>query len=182
MNIKVKNDDELSSKERQQIIELITLSFGKWDQKKRDRRYFTPTYRHLFMYDGSTLVSYLRIILRKATFNTKELLIGGVGDVCTHPDYRGKGFSTQLVGEGMELLNGAGADIGILQTDVTKGAKQYRASGFIAMNKSYIVSDIKGCLSTRRKESVMIAPIKTPEMVDQIMYSKKRFYVGKGDW
>lgn len=182
MKIIIKEDAALSDKEREEIKDFITLCFGKWEEDKRKLLYFTPTFHHLFMYEGNTLVSYLRIIIRKIKWNGKDIIIGGVGDVSTLHDFRGKGYATELVKKGIALLKQEGADIGLLQTDTRKGAKLYKEAGFIPANKSYTFQDAKGHIRNQWKQAVMLAPISNYNLFHEIVQSKKQLFIGKGDW
>src|SRR5690348_16218151 len=103
MNTLIKSNEELTSSEKQNIADFLPFCFDDWDQAKYELVNIAPTYRHLFIYDQDKLVSYLRIIIREAQFNGRNIRIGGIGDVATHPEYRGKGYSTELVKKGMVL-------------------------------------------------------------------------------
>jgi predicted GNAT family N-acyltransferase len=162
------------------IKELMTLAFGKWKEDERKLLYFTPTYRHLFLYEEDTLVSYMRIIIRDTKYLGNRIRIGGIGDVSTHPKLRGRGFATLLVKEGMKLLKDAKCDIGLLQTDPRKGAQLYKASGFVVANRSYTFQDAKGKLHNQWKQAVMLAPINNQQLFEEILNSKKMLYIGKG--
>jgi predicted GNAT family N-acyltransferase len=182
MKLIVKGDTEITAKDKASIIDILIICFGRYEDDKRITLYFSPTYKHIFLYDNDRLVSYMRIIIRETKFNNKKLLIGGIGDVCTIPEYRGKGLGTKIVKTGMELLKKVGCDIGLLQTDTRLGAKLYKDSGFVETNKSYTFKDNKGKFHNQWKQAVMLAPLNNPKIFDEIMASNKNLYIGSGDW
>lgn len=182
MNIKILNDNELSEHDKEQIMQLDITCFGKEGIEKVPVYYFAPTYKHILLFEDQRLVSYLRIVLRETEWSGHKILIGGVGSVETDPKYQGKGYAGVILEEALKILKKQKVDLGLLQTDVSKGAKLYGKIGFIPANIPYEVLDINDNKRIVKAEDVMIAPVNNPQLVEEIMNSDKILFVGKGDW
>ncbi len=63
---------------------------------------------------GGALVSFAGVYLRDATLDGNPALIGGVGNVKTHPAARGRGFAADAVRRAAEFFDANGAAFGLL--------------------------------------------------------------------
>jgi len=55
------------------------------------------------------------------------LLAAGIGSLCTHPDYRGRGYAKALMRDSEEYFFTAGYDMGLLFSII--GTPFYQAQG-----------------------------------------------------
>ena len=182
MTLKVIRDSQLRRKEKEAFVRFVNQCFEKDEPEKRRTLYFSPTFRHLALFDGTLLVSYLRTIKRKTTFGGKPIVIGGIGAVSTRHAYRNQGYATQLLRDAMTLLKKEGADIGLLQTNPHKGEALYARVGFFLAHKPYTFKDINGQLQTTSEGGVMMAVINSQLILDEILSSKEILHIGDGDW
>ena len=60
------------------------------------------------------VVATLRIWERRMRVGSSIVTMGGIGGVCTHPDYRGLGYATALMQNAIEYMQTANYDIGVL--------------------------------------------------------------------
>ena len=60
------------------------------------------------------VVATLRIWERRMRIGSSIVTMGGIGGVCTHPDYRGLGYATKLMKNAVEYMQNANYDIGVL--------------------------------------------------------------------
>lgn len=182
MDIKIYSDHELSLLDREQLQELDLICFGKGAIEKAPLYYFAPTFKHILLFDNNKLVSHLRIVLRDAYWQGRKILIGGIGSVATDPDFQGKGYASLLLQEAIKILRSHNVDFGLLQTNISKGGKLYGKIGFIPANVPYEVLDIYDNKRKVEAKDVMIAPVRSPELVSEIMNSNQILFIGKGDW
>jgi predicted acetyltransferase len=182
MQIKILSDNELSQTDREQIHRLDLLCFGQKGVDQEPIYYFAPTFKHILLFEDQHLVSYLRTVLREAKWAGNKILIGGIGSVETEPEYQGKGLAGIILEEAMKTLKEQNADFGLLQTNIEIGAKLYGKVGFIPADRPYEVLDVNNTKRTVKAKDVMIAPIKNPQLVKDIMNSDKVLFIGKGDW
>ncbi len=64
--------------------------------------------------DGDELVSYAGVYLREAAWDGRTLLVGGVGNVKTHPAARGRGHAAAAVRRAAEFFGERGVAFGLL--------------------------------------------------------------------
>ena len=60
------------------------------------------------------VVATLRIWERRMRIGSSIVTMGGIGGVCTHPDYRGLDYATELMKNAVEYMQNANYDIGVL--------------------------------------------------------------------
>ena len=60
------------------------------------------------------IVASLRIWERRMRIGSSIVAMGGIGGVCTHPDYRGLGYATVLMKNAIEYMRTANYDVGVL--------------------------------------------------------------------
>ncbi len=185
LKIKVLKDSQVIDQLREEINEMIVNCFEvnveKFEQERKNL-YFSPTFRHLLLYSDNELVSYLRIIKRPTVFDNQQMIIGGIGDVCTRKNQRGRKMAGRLLKEAMKILRREKCDIGLLQTNVKRGAKLYGHVGFTAVHKAYQYRDVNNNLHTTKAKDVMMAPICTPQILNRILKSNELLDIGQGDW
>lgn len=182
MQIKVISDSDITNDERKLILKFIFKCFGVDNTEDRKLLYYSPTYKHLFLYKNQQLISYLRTVKREVEFEGGKILVGGIGDVSTHPSHRGKGYASKLLERARQIFTKENFDIGLLQTNVERGGGLYEKIGFVPANKAYQFIDSNGKLHTTKAKDVMIAPINSKEKMKKILQSHKSLNIGKGDW
>lgn len=64
--------------------------------------------------EGDSLASYAGLYIRAGELNGQPVLVGGVGNVKTHPDSRGQGLASAALREAAAFLGDRGADFGLL--------------------------------------------------------------------
>lgn len=62
------------------------------------------------------LVSQLRVTLRRVRLGAEVGLLGGIGDVATHPAYRGRGYGSACLEEAIRFMQEAGCCLSALGT------------------------------------------------------------------
>jgi len=75
------------------------------------------------------IVAHLRIWDRALRVRGAELLAAGIGSLCTHPDYRGRGYAKALMHDSEDYFFAAGYDMGLLFSII--GTPFYQAQGWI---------------------------------------------------
>ncbi|MBN2316772.1 MAG: GNAT family N-acetyltransferase [Sedimentisphaerales bacterium] len=83
-----------------QIRKLLTTCFTKpEDVVFRDRRYFIEPYPHRWVIwdmQGS-LVAHIGVHEKTVEADARHFRIGGICEVCVHPDFRGRGFVRKML-------------------------------------------------------------------------------------
>ena len=131
MNIRAANETEL-----EEIAELQHLVFRP-NEPDAVQRYLSytkddPTYtvnHSRVIFDDGRIVAYLRVWDRTLRVRGTDLLAAGIGGLCTHPDFRGRGYARALLRDSDRYFTEAGYDLGLLFTII--GTPFYAAQGWI---------------------------------------------------
>lgn len=130
MEIRAARESEL-----EQVVELCCISFNPdgheryWQYVRGDSSYRLPQTRVVVVND--TIVSTLRVWERRMRVGASLVTMGGIGGVCTHPDYRGVGYASALMRDTMDYLRTTGCDLGVLFTIIPEAF--YRRLGWISL-------------------------------------------------
>lgn len=113
MEIRAVRESELA-----ELVELMCLVYRP-NGHARFWRYFRedPSYRldqsRVVIVDGRIVAS-LRLWDRMMRVGSCPVRMGGIGAVCTHPDWRGAGYATALMQELISYMRSADYDLGVL--------------------------------------------------------------------
>jgi len=70
----------------------------------------------LAAFEDNEILSTVRVFHRNIYFNGEEVSMGGIGEVCTKPAYRGRGLSTKLLEAAIHLMEERKIKISMLST------------------------------------------------------------------
>lgn len=115
MEIRAVRESEL-----EQVVELCCMAFNP-DGHERYWQYVRgdSSYRHAqtrVVVVNERVVSTLRVWERRMRVGASIVTMGGIGGVCTHPNYRGVGYASALMRDTIGYLRTTGADLGVLFT------------------------------------------------------------------
>ena len=106
--------------ELEQVVELSCIAFNPddheryWQYVQGDSSYRPSQTRVVVVNDK--VVSTLRVWERRIRVGESLVTMGGIGGVCTHPNYRGVGYASALMRDTIGYLKTTGYDIGALFT------------------------------------------------------------------
>ena len=121
--------------ELEQVVDLCCLAFNPdgheryWQYVRGDSSYRLPQTRVVVVND--TVISTLRVWERRMQVGASLVTMGGIGGVCTHPQYRGVGYASALMRDTINYLGMIGCDIGALFTIIP--ADFYRRLGWTSL-------------------------------------------------
>ena len=121
--------------ELEQVVELSCLAFNPdgheryWQYVKGDSSYRLPQTRVVVVNDR--VISTLRVWERRLRVGASLVTIGGIGGVCTHPNYRGVGYASVLMRDTIDYLRTTGCDLGVLFTIIPEAF--YRRLGWTTL-------------------------------------------------
>ena len=122
------------------------------------------------------LVGLLNLHIRKISFGKKSIILGGVGGVVTHVNYRYKGVATKLLNKALKVLRSENAEVSLLCTDIPKLGSLYSKVGFVPLGKPYYFISKNG--TEKNNESGMIAPVKSEQIFKSILTTKEKINIG----
>ena len=88
-------DDNVTDTLDYELRSLLTTCFTKpQDVVFRDRQYFQEPYPHRWVIrdENNAIVAHIGVHEKQVETEGRTYRIGGIAEVCVHPDYRGKGY------------------------------------------------------------------------------------------
>ena len=83
--------------------------------------------------EDDKVVSHIGVSQREISVCSCRTKVGGLGSVCTHPDYRERGFATMLLEDTIKMLYAEGATVMI----ISGGRGLYQRAGCRSVGKRY---------------------------------------------
>ena len=130
MEIRAARESEL-----EQVVELCCIAFNPdgheryWQYVQGDSSYRPSQTRVVVVSDK--VVSTLRVWERRIRVGDSLVTMGGIGGVCTHPNYRGVGYASALMQDTVDYLRTIGCDLGALFTIIPEAF--YRRLGWTSL-------------------------------------------------
>lgn len=142
--------------------------------------FFAKAEKIIFAKIDGLLVGAANIGIRQIIFDEENILLGTVGGVVTHIDYRHRGVATKIMEGIMREMKKDKIDVSILCTEIEVLGGLYGKTGYIPLGKSYFFIDKNGV--KREKDNGMVAVVCSPEKLQKILYSPAEFNVGLSDF
>ena len=117
---------------------------------------------------------------RKIQFDNKDVVLGGISEVCVRKDQRRQGTAAQMLKEAVKTLKGWGCDVAYLCADIKESGDLYTKVGFVPLNRPYTFHGQSGELY--EDINGMIAPINSPSIFEEILRSEEKLHLGPGNW
>jgi len=134
----------------------------------------------LLVFEGDQIIGTTLLHKRKVMFNNKEVILGGVSSVCTRTDKRNQGIATSMLKEAVEILKKWECDIAYLCANIEKTGYLYGQVGFVPLNKPYTYYGRSGKL--HEGHNGMIASLNSSSIFEEVLSSKHKLHLGKGNW
>jgi predicted N-acetyltransferase YhbS len=134
----------------------------------------------LLVFEGSQIIGTILLHKRKVMFNNKEVILGGVGSVCTLTDRRNQGIATSMLKEAVKILKKWECDLAYLCANIEETGSLYGQVGFVPLNKPYTYYGRSGKL--HQGNNGMIAPLNSPNIFEEVLSSKHKLHLGQGNW
>ena len=116
---------------------------------------------HLYIIkDGQQIVTHVGAVLNKLIIHGAKITIASIGAVCTHPDYRGKGYASRLLHHCVRELKEAGARLVVISGD----RDLYRRANCYPAGEIYQYKITKGGLENLKATGVEIQPLKGSDL------------------
>lgn len=132
-------DSRVDSLLNNKLIKLLSISFP--DQPIfLKQRFFKemPRYRW-YIEDGDELVAHVALHEKTINVDVQKLRIGGIAEVCVHPDYRKKGLAKKVLNGADDWMIMRGYKFSMLFGDTNV----YASSGYFSIDNKIIYVDYK---------------------------------------
>lgn len=147
--------------------------------KEKDK-YFSVPKAWLLVFEGAQIIGSIKLHKRNVKFNNKNIILGGLGGVCARKDKRRLGIASMMIEEAMKILKEWGCDVAYLCANIEESGSLYPRAGFVSLNKPYTYYGRSGKLD--EETNGMLAPLKSLSLFEEILNSKQKFHLGKGNW
>jgi len=172
-----------SDQQKQGIIGLQRQCFGDVDPLEAEECFCAESFARILAYSNEEVVGCLTLHKRKIEFDGRNVFVGGAVGACVAEHMRGKGIGTKMMKKGLEILKEEGCDVVCLNADPINrkvAFELYKKLGFKLVGRKISFEDIHG--NIRHDTGTMFKPLRSQELFNHIMNSKKTFHYGKGYW
>jgi len=144
-----------------------------------EERFCSQPKAWLLVFEGDQIIGGTKLYRRKVMFNSRVVVLGGIGSVCTRDDRRNQGTATSMLKEAMKILKKWECDIAYLCANIEMRSF-YGQVGFVPLNKPYTYYGRLGKLYEGYKG--MIALVNSSIIFEEVLSSKHKLHLGQGDW
>ncbi|MBA4388417.1 MAG: GNAT family N-acetyltransferase [Verrucomicrobia bacterium] len=157
-NIEYIKDADVDAAMDAEIRVLLTTCFLKpQDVVFKERRYFKepPAHRWFIRDESGRLAAQVAVHDKTVLSGGRTYRIGGIAEVCVHPDHRGNGYVKKLLDAANEWLARNGFEFSVLF-----GRQEiYSSSGYAVKNNMYHNIKNETGEVTRKNDTPMVKPL-----------------------
>lgn len=157
-----------------QLRQILSTCFNKPHEARfKTQRYFFELPKHRWvMFDDthSTIIAHAAIHEKIINVSGRSILVGGIAEVCVHPDHRKKGYVSQLMKRMHQYLSNAGITYSILFGE----AAVYGSIGYQNIENLMVLSD-----GNEEKEEWKIVPAMVYELTHTLWPNHAVYLQGK---
>ncbi|MCJ2376787.1 GNAT family N-acetyltransferase [Vibrio sp. ZSDZ34] len=159
MSVKYIKDSDVDETLDSQLKALLSQCFTKPEEARfKTQRYYNEMPKHRWFIEDieqGILVAHLAIHEKIVIEGDTAYPIGGVAEVCVHPDYRGLGYVNQLVESAHKWMKQQRFEFSMLF-----GSDEiYRSSGYVRVANVSLCPDYHQGSQQYTPISVMVAPL-----------------------
>lgn len=184
--MKIKYFQKLSDNMAASVDQFIAQNFyaeGERTQKllaEEEGKFYSQPKAWLLVFEKDHIIGTTALHQRKIQFDNKDIVLGGIGRVCTRKDRRRQGIANQMLKEAVKTLRKWDCDIAFLCANVKESGDLYTHGGFVPLNKPYTYYGRSGKLY--EKSNGMLAPVNSYEIFEEVLHSAQKLHLGSGNW
>jgi ribosomal protein S18 acetylase RimI-like enzyme len=137
---------------------------------------------YILAWEKDQLIGETRVYKRTIVFSGQKILLGGIGSVATHPDFRKQGIATQMVKKAMKSLKSESCAVAYLCADAysLKALEFYETFKFQRLLQKHTYLGKSGTRYT--DTDGLLAPVCARKVFNQIIASPVPFDISVGNW
>jgi ribosomal protein S18 acetylase RimI-like enzyme len=188
--MKIQIADEIPQAYAGRIAQLLGQCFSAagWSEQRlleHEDRFCSQAdaWRHLLaLNDAERLVGFATVYTRQIERSGVSLKLGGLGDVCTDPEWRRRGIATAISAAATAELEQADCDIAYLCAAVDDPGivRLYGQSGFVPLGRPHTYFGRSGRLY--QDDDAMVAPICNRGLFEDVLEDTTPLHIGTGNW
>ncbi len=148
-------------------------------EEEKEKFYSQPE-AWILVLESDQIIGCTLLHKRKVKFDDQDVILGGIGRVCTRKDKRNQGIASMMLNEAVKILKKWGCDMAYLCANIERTGSLYGQVGFVPLNKPYSYYGRSGKLY--EENNGMIAPINSKNIFDKVLCSKENLHLGLGNW
>lgn len=169
MNIHYIKDSEVGDKLDRQLRDLLSICFTKpGDEVFKLRRYFKEYPAHRWYINGKDdkLIAHTALHEKMVVSSHQNIPIGGIAEVCVHPDFRGQGLVRRLLKEAHDWLILNHYPFSLLFGD----PRVYSSSGYITFSNLFVEKKSNTGIKSWEPINVMVCRLLEMEWPESPVY------------
>jgi predicted GNAT family N-acyltransferase len=147
---------------------------------EEEEKFYSEPRVWILAFEKDQIIGTTALHQRKIQFNKKDIILGGIGRVCTRKDRRRQGIAALMLKDAIKTLKSWGCDVAFLCANRKESGTLYEQAGFIPLSKSYTYHGRSG--KVYEESNGMIAPLKSPSIFKEIIASRQKLHLGPGNW
>jgi len=151
-------DETVNATDDRRLRRLLSPCFTKpEDYVFKEHRYFheSPAHRWVVRGPRRRIIANVVIHDKAVRVGRRRIRIGGVGDVCVHPDYRGRGYVRHMLAAVHAWLQAHDYPFAVL----FGRPEVYRSSGYASVKNVYCAEPERGARPVWKQTPAMIIPL-----------------------
>ena len=150
-------DADVNEEMNTRLIEILSICFDKQTVFKTQRYFKEMPHHRWYIKDGNSIIAHVAVHDKNIKTEKGTIRIGGVAEVCVHPDYRGRGLVRKMLAVIHKWLNENGFDFAMLYGE----ERVYASSGYSTIkNKIKFLDHNTKEWKIEASKDAMVAPLK----------------------
>lgn len=147
---------------------------------EEEEKFYSQPKAWLLVFENDQIIGTTALHQRKIQFDNKDVVLGGIGRVCTRKGRRRQGIAVKMLEEAVKTLRKWACDMVFLCANVKESGNLYTQGGFVPLNKPYTYTGRSGKLY--EESNGMIASINSYEIFEEVLHSARKLHLGLGNW
>lgn len=136
MNVEYIRDSDVDADIDRRLRDLLSICFTKPDDEVfRERRYFKepPAHRWFIRDEEERVIAHVALHEKVVVSSNQDISVGGIAEVCVHPEFRGQGFVCKLLAKVHDWLRLKGYRFSLLFGD----PRVYTSSEYVSVTNLF---------------------------------------------
>jgi predicted GNAT family N-acyltransferase len=147
---------------------------------EEEEKFYSQPKAWILVFEDDQIIGTTALHQRKIQFDNKDIVLGGIGRVCTRKKRRRQGIANQMLKEAVKILRKWDCDVAFLCANVKESGNLYAHVGFVPLNKPYTYSGRSG--KQYEEHNGMIAPVNSLDIFKEVLQSTQKLHLGSGNW
>lgn len=159
-------DSDVNEQMNAKLIKILSICFNDQPVFKEQRYFKEKPLHRWFIESDNSIIAHIAVHDKNILTEKGTIRIGGIAEVCVHPDYRGKGLVKKMLAVIHKWLQENDFSFAMLYGD----ADVYVSSGYSTIkNKIKFLDHVTKEWKIETSKDAMIAPLKNDKWPDGLI-------------